>query len=119
VTGSMQRALGEMERRREVQLAFNSEHGITPQGIVKRVADVMEGAVVPGAGSTRRQARAAEARGDYRGLSEEALMKKVRQLEEKMYRHARDLEFEEAARLRDEIAALKAGKLAMPVAAGG
>ncbi|MEQ8662126.1 MAG: helicase-related protein, partial [Gammaproteobacteria bacterium] len=118
VTGSMERALGEMERRREVQLAFNTEHGITPQGIVKQVADVMEGAMIPGAGSTRRQARAAETRGEYRGMSEEAVMKKLRQLEEKMYRHARDLEFEEAARLRDEIAILKTEALAMPVAAG-
>jgi len=118
VTGSMERALGEMERRREVQLAFNAEHGITPQGIVKQVADVMEGAYIPGAGSTRRQARAAEQRAEYRGMSEEAVMKKVRQLEERMYRHARDLEFEDAARLRDEIATLKAEVLAMPVTAG-
>ena len=118
VTGSMERALGEMERRREVQLAFNETHGITPQGIVKQVADVMEGAYVPGAGSTRRQSRAAEHRAEYRGMSEEAVMKKVRQLEERMYRHARDLEFEDAARLRDEITALKAEVLAMPATAG-
>ena len=118
VTGSMERALGEMERRREVQLAFNVEHGITPQGIVKQVADVMEGAHIPGAGSSRRQARAAEQRAEYRGMSEEAVMKKVRQLEERMYRHARDLEFEDAARLRDEIATLKADVLAMPATAG-
>ena len=115
VTGSMTRALDEMERRRAVQLAFNTEHGITPQGIVKQVTDILEGAVIPGAGGARREARAAERRGEYRGLSEEAALKKVKQLEERMYRHARDLEFEEAARLRDEIAALKQGVLAMPV----
>ncbi|MCB1747440.1 MAG: excinuclease ABC subunit UvrB [Gammaproteobacteria bacterium] len=120
VTGSMQRAMDEMTRRREVQVAFNSEHGITPQGIVKQVADIMEGAYAPGAGgSQRREARAAERRAEYRGLSGEAVAKKIRQLEERMYRHARDLEFEEAARLRDEIGALKAGALEMPVGADG
>ncbi|MGE0487360.1 MAG: excinuclease ABC subunit UvrB [Gammaproteobacteria bacterium] len=120
VTGSMQRAMDEMARRREVQLAFNSEHGITPQGIVKQVADIMEGAYAPGAGGgQRREARAAERRAEYRGLSGEAVAKKIRQLEERMYKHARDLEFEEAARLRDEINALKAGALEMPIGVDG
>ncbi|MGR8920304.1 MAG: excinuclease ABC subunit UvrB [Gammaproteobacteria bacterium] len=120
VTGSMQRALDEMERRREVQIAFNEAHGITPQGIVKQVADIMEGAYAPGAGASRRPARkAAEKQAEYHGLSDEALMKKVKQLEEQMYRHARDLEFEEAAKLRDDISNLKAGLLDMPVGATG
>jgi excinuclease ABC subunit B len=117
VTGSMQRALDEMDRRRQVQIDFNTEHGITPQGIHKHVSDIMEGAYVSGARKPRRALRAAEKRADYAGLSDEALMKKVKQLEESMYRHARDLEFEEAARIRDEIAALKADLLDMPVAA--
>ncbi|MGE4617362.1 MAG: excinuclease ABC subunit UvrB [Gammaproteobacteria bacterium] len=117
VTGSMQRALDEMDRRRQVQIDFNTEHGITPQGIHKHVSDIMEGAYASGARKPRRALRAAEKRADYAGLSDEALMKKVKQLEESMYRHARDLEFEEAARIRDEIAALKADLLDMPVAA--
>ena len=116
VTGSMQRALDEMDRRRQVQIDFNTEHGITPQGIRKHVSDIMEGAYASGARKPRRALRAAEKRADYAGLSDEALMKKVKQLEESMYRHARDLEFEEAARIRDEIAALKADLLDMPVA---
>ncbi|MBX9609182.1 MAG: excinuclease ABC subunit UvrB [Gammaproteobacteria bacterium] len=117
VTGSMQRALEEMERRREVQLAFNTEHGITPTGISKQVADIMEGAYGPAAGQPRRaqgQRAAAEKRAPYAGLSEEGALKKVKQLEERMYRHARDLEFEEAARLRDEIAGIKRTLLDMP-----
>ena len=113
-TGSMKRALAEMERRRETQMAFNEAHGITPQGIVKQVADILEGAVNPGAGAPRRNARAADKRGEYHGLSEDALLKRVKQLEDAMYRHARDLEFEQAAKIRDEIAAMKSNLLAMP-----
>ncbi len=116
-TGSMARAVAEMERRREVQIAFNKEHDITPQGIVKQVADIMEAAYAPGSGA-RRQARAAEKRGEYHGLSDDMLMKKIGQLEEQMYRHARDLEFERAAALRDEITALKSNLLDMPRVAG-
>jgi excinuclease ABC subunit B len=117
ITNSMQRALAEMERRRVVQLAYNAEHGITPTGIQKQVSDILEGAHTPGAGAPRRGQKAAERRGSYAGLSTEALLKKVKQLEDRMYRHARDLEFEEAARLRDEIAHLKAELLDMPVVA--
>ena len=117
VTGSMQRALSEMERRRDVQIAFNAQHGITPQGIQKHVSDIMEGAYAPRAGRPRRTLRAAEIRADYQGLTDEALMKKVKQMENQMYRHARDLEFEEAARIRDEITSLKSDLLDMPAIA--
>ena len=117
VTGSMSRAMEEMERRREVQIEFNREHGITPQGIVKQISDIMEGAYNPGAGASRRQSRAADKRGEYAHMSDDALMKHVKELEERMYRHARDLEFEQAARIRDEIARLKANLLSMPTTA--
>ena len=119
VTGSMTRALDEMSRRRLAQIEFNREHGITPQGIRKEVADIMEGAHAPGAGNPRRALRAAEKHSEYKGLSEEAIMKKVKQLEQQMYRHARDLEFEEAARVRDQIAAIKDDYLDMPAIAPG
>ena len=119
VTGSMSRAMEEMERRREVQIEFNREHGITPQGIVKQISDIMEGAYNPGAGAGRRQSRAADKRGEYAHMSDDALMKHVKELEERMYRHARDLEFEQAARIRDEIARLKANLLSMPTKAAG
>ena len=117
VTGSMRRALDEMERRREVQLAFNAEHGIVPRGITKAVADVMEGAyAIPGSGRVRTQRKAAETRGDYAGLSPEQLNGRIRKLEQEMYAKARDLEFEEAARIRDEIAGLRARCLELGIA---
>ncbi len=100
VTGSMQRALDETNRRREKQLAFNEEHSITPATIVKQVADIME-AAYPAPDRTRR--KVADGEPDYRLMSTEELMKHAAKLEKKMLRHARDLEFEEAAKLRDEI----------------
>jgi len=117
VTGSMSRAMAEMERRREVQMAYNLEHGITPRGITKSVADVLEGAyAIPGSGRrAARRAAAAEPRADYAGLSPEQLATKIRKLEQEMYARARDLEFEEAARIRDEIAALRSRSLELGV----
>ena len=114
VTGSMQRALDEMARRRLTQLAYNAEHGITPQGIKKGVADVMEGAyTAPGAGRSRTVRQAAEQVANYGGLSPEQLAVRIRKLEQDMHARARDLEFEEAARLRDEIAFIKSRYLEM------
>jgi excinuclease ABC subunit B len=113
-TGSMQRALEETERRRQKQKDYNREHGITPQGIRKAVADVMEGARGETRGAARKRSRVAEERGAWQDAPPELLMKKIRQMEEKMYRHARDLEFEEAAQLRDEIAEIRASGLGIP-----
>jgi excinuclease ABC subunit B len=108
VTGSMRRALDETERRRARQEEYNARHDITPQGIRKAVADIMEGAYGEGRVRGRRWARVAdEAPAEYRDLPPELLLMKIGQLEEQMYRHARDLEFEEAARLRDEIARIR------------
>jgi len=100
ITGSMQRAIEETNRRRERQIEHNKRHGITPASIVKKVTDVMEGAYpVPGRG----RRRVAEEASPYDSMTPEQLRKKAEQLEKRMLRHARDLEFEEAARLRDEI----------------
>lgn len=100
VTGSMRRAIDETSRRRDKQLAHNAAHGIKPATIVKHVADIMEAAYpVPGRG----RRRAAEDAAPYASMSPEQLMKKAVKLEKQMLRHARDLEFEDAARLRDEI----------------
>ena len=105
ITGSMKRAMDETDRRREKQVLYNEEHDITPATIVKQVSDVMESAYpVPGRGP----GRAADKKGVYEILSPEQALKKASQLEKKMLRHARDLEFEEAARLRDEIQAFRA-----------
>jgi len=103
VTGSMRRAIDETERRRRKQQAWNEAHGITPQSIQKAVADVMEGAVSQGPGTARRYARVAEEVASYSRLSPDQLAKQVSRLEQRMYAHARNLEFEEAGRLRDEI----------------
>ncbi|MGH8606636.1 MAG: excinuclease ABC subunit UvrB [Gammaproteobacteria bacterium] len=113
VTGSMQRALDEMERRRQVQIEFNREHGITPRGVQKSVADIMEGARserAPG----RALPKVAEAKGSYDAIPPGALAKRIKALEEQMYHHARDLEFEQAAQIRDEIWQLKKTGFAIP-----
>ncbi|MFB8829247.1 excinuclease ABC subunit UvrB [Azotobacter sp. CWF10] len=109
ITGSMQRAIDETERRRTKQIAFNEAHGIVPRGVKKDIQDILEGAVVPGARSRKRVARAAEESGQYAAelRSPSEINKRIRQLEEKMYALARDLEFEAAAQLRDEIQALR------------
>jgi excinuclease ABC subunit B len=100
MTGSMERAIEETTRRRERQLAHNKKHGITPATIVKQVSDIMEAAYpVPG----RRKRRVAEDGAHYDQMTPEQLMKRATKLEKKMFKHARDLEFEDAARLRDEI----------------
>ena len=107
VTGSIERALRETERRREKQQRFNERHGITPQGIRKAVTDILEGAYSDPRGQARRYAKVAEQKPGYMELPPDLLMKKISQLEEQMYRHARDLEFERAAEIRDEIARIK------------
>ncbi|WP_432210063.1 excinuclease ABC subunit UvrB [Marinobacter alkaliphilus] len=114
ITGSMQRAIDETERRRAKQLAHNEEHGITPKGLNKKIADVMEGAT--GGGRGRRKAerpgqKAAEEAESYLvkagKRSPEDLLKEVARLEDEMYKAAADLDFETAARLRDQISELK------------
>ncbi len=116
VTGSMQRAMEETDRRRDKQVAHNEEHGITPATIVKQVADVME-AAYPAPKSPRRVA--ADKKGVYEVLSPEQLLKKAAKLEKKMLGHARDLEFEEAAKLRDEIQDLRSRAFGMPESDAG
>jgi excinuclease ABC subunit B len=99
-TGSMRRALEETARRRERQLAHNEAHGIEPATIVKQVADIMQ-AAYPAPRRSRRNA--AEEPGAQEVMTPEQLIKRAAKLEKRMLKHARDLEFEEAARLRDEI----------------
>ena len=106
ITESMRRAIGETERRRERQQEFNREHGITPRGIRKEVSDVMEGA--PGRKRERSRGRdKVRPAADIGNLTPAEALKKIAELESRMYRHAKNLEFEEAARLRDEARAVQ------------
>ena len=107
VTGSMKRAIDETSRRREKQMAFNRENGITPKSVMKKVADIMEGAY-PGAPVKAKQyAKVAQEMAEYASLTPSQMMKKVKELEKQMYRHAENLEFEEAARIRDKLKHLR------------
>ena len=105
MTGSMERAIGETDRRREKQVEFNKLHGITPQTIKKQVADVMEGArTAPGVlrGRSKKASRNSPAPIEIPD-DPKALGKLLSQLENQMLEHARNLEFEEAAQLRDQL----------------
>ncbi|MCQ3829650.1 excinuclease ABC subunit UvrB [Microbulbifer elongatus] len=109
ITDSMKRALEETQRRREKQLAHNAEHGITPKGIRKSVADIMEGAIAPGVPKSRRKVaeKGAAYKADQKPLTDQQRWARIEELEEQMYNHAKNLEFEAAAKLRDEITKLK------------
>jgi len=104
ITGSMKRAIDETNRRRKHQIDYNKANNVTPKGIVKKVTDIMEAAYpVPG--------RRPKNKSKYIHLGSKDLMKKANELERKMLQHARNLEFEEAAHLRDEV--LKIRELAL------
>ena len=117
VTGSMRRAMEETGRRRCKQLEYNAEHGITPRGIHKSVADIMEGA--RSAAPTARGRRGGSGKGRTESavageaLEPAALARQIKRLETEMLERARNLEFEEAARLRDEVARLKQRELGL------
>ncbi len=118
-TGSMERALAETDRRRAKQVAYNQAHGITPAGIQKAVADVMEGARAYPSGGRATALKAADERGRYEAMTPEKRLKLMKQLEQEMHKHARDLEFEEAARVRDEIRRLQEIDMGLPAAKTG
>lgn len=110
ITGSMQRALDETQRRRDKQSAFNLKHSITPIGIKKAVADILEGAYF---GS--RKSKAAEKKAQYTVLPPDELLKRINRLEKQMHEHAKNMEFEQAAMRRDEMLALKEQLLLHPL----
>ena len=115
VTDSMQRAMDETDRRREKQLAFNEEHGITPKGVMKSVEDVLEAAPPPGKkgkqrGRARQQVAEKEAgysADDWQHLNAAELGKRISKIEDDMFKAAKDLNFEEAAKLRDLLHSMK------------
>ncbi|QIK80213.1 excinuclease ABC subunit UvrB [Lysobacter sp. HDW10] len=115
ITKSMQVALDETKRRREKQEAYNLEHGIVPKSVSKPIVDIMEGAREDAASARNAKGkgtrRVAEPEFDPRTLTPEALAKRIKALEQKMYQHARDLEFEEAASTRDQLRILREAEL--------
>ena len=105
ITDSMQRAIGETERRRAKQIAYNTAHGITPRTIVKQVRDLIDGVY------SEKSSKAAQQQDMQRAwaedISEKDLSKEIKKLEKQMLEHAKNLEFEQAARTRDQLAALR------------
>jgi excinuclease ABC subunit B len=111
ITGSMRRAIDESSTRRDIQLAYNAEHGITPAGVRKRVMDVMEGAyTAPGTARKKGRKGAGDGRRSLADLDfkdPKDIGREIGRLEAEMFEQARNLAFEEAARTRDRIAELK------------
>ena len=107
ITGSMERAMSETDRRRNKQIEYNEKHGITPQTILKKVSDIMEGAHDDSRDRMKRVGRVAEGPAGYEDVTPAKLVQAIAQLEKQMFTHAELLEFEEAARVRDQISTLK------------
>jgi excinuclease ABC subunit B len=105
ITDSMKRAMGETERRRNKQILFNLQQGITPVGVVKRIKDMIDG--VYNMDDARAELKAAQAEAQYEAMSEKELGRAIKRLEKQMYDHAKNLEFEKAAAARDELSRLR------------
>ena len=101
LTESIKRAIGETDRRRAKQVTYNERHGITPKGIVKRIKDLIDGVY------DASEARVAQQEARYEAMSEKQIAREIKALEKKMLEHARNLEFEEAAKARDQLGELK------------
>lgn len=113
VTGSMQRAMDETHRRRETQKAYNEKHGITPKGVEKAVKDIMEGSRTEIQPSSIKNLKVMEQIAQYEKLTPDKMAKKIKQLEKEMITHAKNLEFEQAANIRDQIKQLQEGQLGL------
>jgi len=104
-TDSMRRAIDETDRRRSKQEAFNLEHGIVPRGVRKEVREMIDGVIESSA--ARRELKAASEVADYEVLSEKQVAREIKRLEKSMFEHAKNLEFEKAAKVRDQLALLR------------
>ncbi len=108
ITKSMEKAIAETERRRAKQIEFNEQHGITPQGLNKKVGDILQiGHKVGGKGKRSKDSIKQDVIADAQSMTTKELEKRISQLEAQMYKHAQDLEFEAAARLRDDLQTLR------------
>lgn len=105
MTESMRKAIGETERRRARQIAFNAANGITPRGVTKQIRDLIDG--VYDAGAAQVELKAAEEAARYEAMGEREVAREIRKLEKQMLEYARNLEFEAAAKVRDQLARLK------------
>ena len=105
ITESMRKAIGETERRRDRQIAFNAANGITPRGVVKQIRDLIDG--VYDAGAAQVELKAAQELARYEAMGEREVSREIRKLEKQMLEYARNLEFEAAAKVRDQLARLK------------
>jgi excinuclease ABC subunit B len=115
MTESMKKAIGETERRREAQVAHNLVHGITPRSIVKQVKDLIDGVYSEKAGKeAEKLEREAMQRAQVEDMSEKDISREIKRLEKLMLEHARNLEFEKAARVRDQLGMLKAQAFGAP-----
>ncbi|MDD5180963.1 MAG: helicase-related protein, partial [Gallionellaceae bacterium] len=113
ITDSMRRALDETDRRRHKQQAYNEAHGITPQGVQKRIKDIIDGTYEPDA--ARKQLKAAQTQEKYLAMSEKEVAKEIRRLEKEMLQAAKNLEFERAAELRDQLKRLRESVFISPL----
>src|SRR5690606_28192151 len=115
ITRSMQAAIDETDRRRQKQVEYNEAHGIVPKSVARPITDILEGAHEESAsrpgGKGKAARRVAEVEADYAVLDPAQLAARIKALEQQMYQHARDLEFEDAARVRDRIRQLKEASL--------
>jgi excinuclease ABC subunit B len=109
ITNSMQRAISVTNERREKQQVYNVEHDITPTTIIKQVTDILEARYEhkPGESYSSAIRKVAEERAEYQSMKPDKLLKEIDKLEKQMYEHARNLEFEEAALLRDKLEEIK------------
>ena len=114
MTRSMQAAIDETDRRRQKQVEYNEAHGVVPMSVARPITDILEGAHSEGSLKSNQKGkgrRVAEAEADYLPLEPAKLAARLKELEQQMYQHARDLEFEDAARVRDQIQRLKEASL--------
>ena len=110
ITGSMRRAIDETERRRQKQIEFNQAHGIVPRGVQKRIKDIIDGVYTTGYSAqdgVSNLPKAAQPKKAYESMSEKEVASEIRKLEQAMQKHAKNLEFEAAARVRDQLFQLK------------